>query len=165
VNYYLFGALLPLVIIFAACGGNSLHEGEGVAAAQNIESYEEVKLELELPASVRVAEVVPITLRVRNNGPDPLHLSLTGRPTAFDLVVKTADGREVWRRLYGVAIPMILQIAILHPDGVLEFTDTWDQQDNEGKGVRPGRYYVHGVLPTDDGDLRTEVRELVIEGR
>jgi len=157
--------LVPLVAIPIACGVNSLEEREQVDAARAVEERDEVIVELEVPTSVGTGKPVPMRLRVRTEGADPKPIGLTGRPIAFDLVVKSADGREVWRRLHGVSISMILQIALLRPGEVLNFTDTWNQRDNHGEVVPPGRYYVHGVLPTDEGDLSTEVRELVIVDR
>ncbi len=103
-----------------------------------------------------------MTLTVENTAEETVALGLTGRPIAFDLTVTTADGAEVWSRLHGRTIPMILQMALLEPGQQLEFSDTWDQRDNRGRPVDPGVYQVRGVLPTEDGTLTTAARELSI---
>lgn len=118
--------------------------------------------EIGLPASVRVGEPVPITLRVRNAGREPLTLTLTGRPVGFDLVVTRPDGALVWNRLHGQVVALVLQIGFLQPGEALEFADRWEQLDNAGRPVAPGVYHVRGILPAEEGQLTSGVRELVV---
>jgi hypothetical protein len=116
-----------------------------------------MRLEIALPASARVGEPVPITLRLKNTGRQPATVYLQGRPAAFDIIVSRSDGAVMWRRLEDAVIPAILQVRSLAPGAVLEFVDTWGQQTNLGQPVGPGEYLVTGVLPSDPpAELRTE---------
>lgn len=119
-------------------------------------------VELRSPDSVRTGEPVPMTLTVTNAGQTTAPLGLTGRPIAFDFTVTTPAGAQLWSRLHHQTIPMILQMALLDPGERLEFTHVWDQRDNHGQPVDPGTYHVRAILPTEDGDLTSAVRELVI---
>jgi hypothetical protein len=112
-------------------------------------STDSLRFDIEVPPAARIGEPVPITLRVRNLGKQPLELHLAGRPTAFDITVTRADGSVVWRRLEGEAIPSILGIQVLAPGGMLEFKDTWDQHTRSDEQAGPGVYTVVGALPTE----------------
>ncbi len=121
-------------------------------------------VEIELPSSVRIGTPVPVTLRVRNTGTAPAELALTGLPIAFDIFVDRTDSTEVWSRLHGETISMMLQVAILRPGESLEFKHAWDQRDNDRQAVPAGTYSVRGSLATPDRELRSEPRRLVISG-
>lgn len=104
-------------------------------------------------------------LVLENRGDTPVEVELTGRPIAFDLVVLATDGSEVWRRLEGVAVDLILQPRTLGPGEALDFTDTWPQHDDQGRQVSPGTYRVQGILPVVDvtGGWGTELHDLTIQ--
>ena len=119
-------------------------------------------VELVLPPKVRLGDPVAITLRVRNDGSRPLDLELPGRPVAFDVVVLGPDGAEVWRRLRNFVTGSALMLLRLEPGAVREFTAQWDQVDNDGRPVPPGRYSVRGVLPVQNRRVTTAARDLVI---
>jgi hypothetical protein len=121
-----------------------------------------MEVELIVPARVRPGEPVPITLHVLNTGPDAVVLGLTGRPVAFDLVVARPDGTEVWRRLHGATVPLVLELRRVAPGERLVFTDRWLQVDNAGRTVLPGSYTVRGHVPAEDLELDSEPRDLVI---
>lgn len=123
-----------------------------------------MRLELELPGSVSLGDAVPITLRVRNDATEPAELALTGRPIAFDIVVRRQDGTEVWKRLRGQTVSMMLQVAILAPGESLEFAHEWDQRDSAGREVAAGVFLVHGSLFAEDRELVSEPRRLTISG-
>ena len=121
-------------------------------------------VEIELPSSVSIRMPVPVTLRVRNTGTGPAELALTGRPIAFDIVVERADGTEVWSRLHGETVSMMLQVTILQPGESLEFKHSWGQRDNDRQAVPAGTYAVRGAVFTPDEKLESESRRLVIAG-
>ena len=123
-----------------------------------------IVVEIELPSSVSIGTPVPVTLRVRNTGTGPAELALTGRPIAFDIVVERTDGTEVWSRLHGETVSMMLQVTILQPGESLEFKHSWDQHDNDRQAVPAGTYTVRGSLAAPDRELRSEPRRLVISG-
>jgi intracellular proteinase inhibitor BsuPI len=95
---------------------------------------------------------VPITLRARNAGVEPIDLHLRGRDIAFDITVTSETGEIVWRRLKGQMVPAILQIRTLAPGESLELREVWDQQTNAGSPAGPGLYRVQGSFPTDARD-------------
>lgn len=122
----------------------------------------EVSVELVLPRAVRAGDTVAIILRARNTGSRAADLMLPGRPPAFDIVVTTRDGTEVWRRLRGASISAALGVRTLQPGESLDLATRWPQRDNAGRPVSPGTYEVRGVLPTEERPLSTQARELVI---
>ena len=156
---------IALVALAGALGVDSLSGNErvGVNRPHDIGPFKMI-VELELPARVNVGEPVPMILRVRNGGTEPAELALTGRPIAFDIVVEQPDGTEIWTRLRGDAVSMLLQVTILQPGAAVEFTHRWDQRDTSGRAVRAGTYAVRGAVFTPDGKLESESRRLVISG-
>lgn len=156
-------AVLEAGFVALATGGAALSdppEGAGPALATGADT---LIVELDAPQRVSAGDSVPFVLRVSNPGPQPREIHLTGRPTAFDIVVRTQDGETVWRRLHGGVVTMILELRVLAPGESLAFEARWDRTDNDGAPVPPGEYAAHAVLPLEDHDLRTAVRRLVIE--
>jgi hypothetical protein len=153
------------VVLAGALGVDSLSGNERVGVNEPHDNgLFKMIVELELPARVNVGEPVPMRLKVRNDGAEPAELALTGSPIAFDIVVEQLDGTEVWRRLRGDAVSMMLQVTILQPGQSLEFTHRWDQRDTSGRAVRAGTYTVGGSVSTPDGKLESKSRRLVISG-
>jgi hypothetical protein len=110
-----------------------------------------LRLEVEVPREAPVGSPVPIVLRLVNDGP-AADVMLQGRPVAFDVVVTRIDGAEVWRRLSGATITMILQLKRMLPGESLEWRDSWDQRGSTGDRAVPGEYQVTAILPTDPPD-------------
>lgn len=110
-------------------------------------------LEIDVPPEVPAGEPVPITLRAKNLGAQPLDLYLRGREIAFDIIV-TGAGGVVWRRLEGRKAAAILQVRTLRPGESLELSDTWGQQTSRGIPAGPGDYMVEGSLPMEAGRTR-----------
>ncbi len=169
-----FALLIALALLSASCRPEPSKRRTGVeandaTAALQTESImtehpsESLHFEVEVPPRVGIGEAVPIRLRAKNIGKQPLELYLQGRTIAFDIIVARANGPVVWRRLAGQTIPAILRIEVLEPGEVLELTDTWDQLTKKGEPVGPGRYTVEGVLPTDSPEpLKTRPAPLRI---
>jgi hypothetical protein len=111
-------------------------------------------LEIDVPPEVPAGEPVPITLRAKNLGTQPLDLYLRGREIAFDLSVASAGGEVLWRRLEGTTVPAILQVLTLAPGESLELSDVWDQHTGKGMPAGSGTYIVQGALPMDAGRTR-----------
>lgn len=120
-------------------------------------------VELLAPSKVRAGDTVEIVLRIRNDGPKPIDLELSGRPVAFDVVVTGPDGKEVWRRLEGATVASILMLLTLQPGEGRDYTTQWGQVDQAGKAVAPGRYVLHGILPMGRRQMSTAPRDLLIE--
>jgi hypothetical protein len=104
-------------------------------------------------------------LVVRNVSDRPVYLGTGDSASTFDFVVTHEDGTEVWNRLHGQIIPLILIERVLKPGQTIRFRDIWDQRSNRGRRVRPGTYSVHGALSTNEAhDLGTRHKLLVITG-
>jgi hypothetical protein len=106
-------------------------------------------LRLEAPSRTRSGVHVPLRLVLSNPTPRPITIDLGGMPTAFDFVVHTVDGVEIWRRLEGTNIRDVLAPRTVEPGGSIRYTAIWPQRDDEGRPVRPGLYRVVGILPLD----------------
>jgi hypothetical protein len=120
-------------------------------------------IELLAPPEVHVGDTVEIVLRLRNDGPKPIDLELTGRPVAFDVIVTGPDGKEVWRRLEGAAVASILMLLTLQPGEGRDYTAQWAQVDRAGRAVAPGRYVLQGILPMGRRRMTTAPRDLLIQ--
>ena len=155
---------IALAALAGALGVDQLSGNERVGVNGHDIGHLKMIVELELPARVNVGEQVPMILRVRNGGTEPAELALTGSPIAFDIVVDQPDGTEVWSRLHGETVSMMLQVATLQPGESLEFKHSWDQRDNDRQAVPAGTYTVRGSLAAPDRELMSEPRRLVISG-
>lgn len=91
---------------------------------------------------------MPITLRAKNTGTEPVDLYLRGREIAFDITVTSETGEIVWRRLESRIVPAILQVRTLSPGESLELREVWDQLSNAALPAGPGLYKVEGTVPT-----------------
>jgi|GEM_PF-1601473 len=129
-------------------------------------------LRLEVPTEVTLwafGEYVPLKLgrnvllklKVKNRGDQPMALTFRGHP-AYDFVVSTNDGVEVWRWSQKQFVQPIYERRILQPGEELEFAAVWDQRDSQGRPVSSGRYEVRGVLYLEPGQLETEPVSLAI---
>jgi hypothetical protein len=107
---------------------------------------EQIRLDIEAPQRLPRGEPVPITLIIGNTSDRHVDLYVTGRPVAFDIVITSADGTVVWRRLEGQTIAAILQVLELRPHSTFELRDDWMQRTNKGVAVEPGRYKIVGEL-------------------
>jgi hypothetical protein len=122
-----------------------------------------VQLQLLAPARAPQGEAVPFTLRIVNAGDRPATAYFQGRPPAFDLIVHDASGRQVWRRLEGAAVAMVLGVRELAPGESLDLGDVWRQTNSAGLLVPPGRYRLTGLVPGEpDRGLRSPPAELEI---
>jgi hypothetical protein len=122
-----------------------------------------VRLRLLTPARVRQGEPLRFTLRIENAGRRPATFYLQGRPPAFDVTVHDDSGRQVWRRLEGAVVTMVLGIRELAPEEFLDLEGLWPLTDAGGTRVAPGRYRLTGLLPGEPGrDLRSPPAEVYI---
>jgi hypothetical protein len=126
----------------------------------------ELRVSLSVPESAQVGSIIPIAVRLENTGSSRLDLFLRGRTIAFDVFIRDAAGRVVWRHLDGEIVPAIVQVKVLEPGQVLELLCDWNQRGNHGKRVKPGLYTAHGVVFTDDPvPLESSPRQFLISPR
>jgi hypothetical protein len=137
--------LLPLA--FADHGAASDEMARGRASIFPGAAQPPLQLRLELPPRVHAREPVPLRLVLQNHGLQAEEVDLSGETVAFDIVVFSLDGFEVWSRLEIVLMPRVLQTRTLAPGESLAFTDAWLQRDRSGRQVAPGTYMLQGILP------------------
>lgn len=126
---------------------------------------EKLRLDIEAPQRFPRGEPVPITLIIRNTSDRHVELYVTGRPVAFDIVITSADGTVVWRRLEGQTIAAALQVLELRPHSMFELRDDWTQRTNTGVAVNPGTYTIVGELMMErQGSLVSRPANLEIVG-
>jgi hypothetical protein len=128
-------------------------------------SSPEAPLSLEAPDEVEAGQTVNLKLIWRNLTDQPAELTLGGRP-AYDFVVTSGEGKEIWRWLAGQAVQDILEIKTVDPGQKLEFTLEWQPVDQAGAALPPGHYLVHGILNLDPpAVLKTKPKPLIIRGK
>ncbi len=151
-----------MILLGSLCLGTFAFPERVVAARHDGRHRVELIAELELPPSVQLGDTVPIRVRVKNPGRQPVDLTFRGVEPQLDVIVTTVDGREVWRRLRGAFGTAMLGVRSLAPGEVVELAARWPQIDNVGAPVAAGTYQVRGLMPTDDRPLMTPARDLVI---
>jgi len=145
--------IVPLVVAVAVSGCG---RGNGKASNQPLEYW------LETPARVRVGEIAPLRLRVKNNTKKLIELSLGGRP-AHNFSAANSKGALVWEWLHNQIVQDILEIRMLAPGEELIFKAEWNQRDNDGNAVATGTYFLRGILNIDPPkQLVTEPVKLMI---
>jgi len=117
---------------------------------------------LHLQQRARSGRGIPILVRVANTGAGPIELYLRGREPTFDVIVSGPGGDVVWSRLEGEIVQAILRLETLGPGEAMELHQEWDQRDNSGLLVEPGRYTVKAVVLTD-GTMVLESPEVALE--
>jgi hypothetical protein len=82
----------------------------------------------------------------------------------FELVVKDAEGTEVYRFSDGRLFTMALIYEELPPGASLTWSDVWDLKDKDGRPVAPGRFQAEITVlarvmdgPLDSEQLSTSV--------
>lgn len=142
-----------------------------------------IDLTLDLPDTVRRGENIPLKLTLQHNGEDPVMLGIGGYgpdELFYNFIIATSDSLRVWARVkyyYPYALEDILGLdTLLYKGDIMEFEHIWDQRDEKGKRVSPGKYLVFGVIhgwinspdPAEHpewavGDFGTEGKRFVIE--
>ncbi len=101
---------------------------------------------------------VQLTLSLINRG-HPRTLILSQRP-AYDFVVTTSKGMEIWRWSYNKTIEDLPKE--IWTGSPTFYTSEWDQRDLDGNPVPAGTYWVQGMLYTQAGVFRSQKVELRI---
>jgi Intracellular proteinase inhibitor len=122
-------------------------------------------LSLEAPDEVEAGQTVNLKLIWRNLTDQPIGLTLGGRP-AYDFVVTTNEGKEIWRWLAGQTVQDILEIKTVDPGQKLEFMLEVQPVDQAGAALPPGNYLVHGILNLEaPAVLKTKPKPLIIRSK
>lgn len=151
--------ILLLVLVSAGCSiekrgaPGTDPEAEVVMGGQS--EADSVEVLISAPSYAVLGDAVPISVVVRNNTDRRIDLHLTGRETAFDIIVERVDSTLVWRRLANQAVQQILQLRPLAPGESFALSDQWQAGE-------AGEYLVRGELPTDGEPLRSDPVRIVI---
>lgn len=90
----------------------------------------------------------PISMELIVKNPSKIDAQLTfSSAQKYDFIVKKGQ-EEIWRWGSGKVFAMMMDQIVLPPGESLQYTETWDQKDNEGETVLPGKYELAGVLKT-----------------
>jgi hypothetical protein len=126
---------------------------ERVMASDSMTGLDAIWLTFDVPERATGAAAVVFVLGAENPGNHPVDLYLRGRTIAFDIIVETAAGEPVWRRLAGEVIQAVLRVETLPPGGRLEFVAEWDTSASAGGAAGAGEYIAWGELLTDGAPL------------
>lgn len=138
---------------------------DGCSRQAGSQNRQEDPLSLEAPDEVEEGQTVNLKLIWRNLTDRPIELTLGGRP-AYDFVVTTDEGKEIWRWLAGQTGQDILEIKTVGPGQKLEFTLEWQPVDQAGVALAPGKYLIHGVLNLESpAALKTKPKPLIIRSK
>lgn len=113
-------------------------------------SADTLQLSLVVPSDVASGAPVDVILSITNVTDRAVDLHLSGRDVTFDIVVKDAAGRTLWRRLDGVVTQSILQLKTLAAGESFELRDAWAHR----YPPPPGQYTITAEVPTDAEPLR-----------
>lgn len=146
--------LVALAIACAGCGGDQASSGE---AGRDSASTGPLVLLLDVPATVRAGEEVPIAVTLVNRGAAPVEV-VGFHP---DVVVAREDGTEVWRRSrHEPTGPPARPSAVLRPSEMRGSGSSWNQRDDGGRPVPPGTYRIRAEATPMQ--IRSESRAVTI---
>jgi hypothetical protein len=135
-RYAVLGLIAALVLV-------------AVAFAGPVTTVQRGTLNLELAAgkaAYAVGEPVELTLTLSNRGAEPLVFQFNDGQR-YDFVAMREDGTVVWVWSRDKMFIQVLGSLTLAPGESRVYRDRWDQRDNDGAQVPPGRYIVEGVFP------------------
>jgi len=93
-----------------------------------------------------VGEPVELTLTVTNWGGEAVAYRFNDAQR-YDFVVMRENGTVVWRWSHDKAFAQALGTLTLPPGESRIYRERWDQKNNNGQAVVPGRYVVEGIYP------------------
>jgi hypothetical protein len=97
-------------------------------------------------AAYAVGEPVELSFTLSNRGTEPLVFQFNDGQR-YDFVARRDDGTVVWVWSHDKAFIQVLGTLTIAPGESRVYRDRWDQKDNNGVQVPPGRYIIEGVFP------------------
>lgn len=122
----------------AACAGAGGPSGNGDMAGEGVASSMEVQV---TTSSVR------LVLHVTNTADAPLVLSFPSSQR-HDMVIRTAEGEEVWRWSEGMSFLQAIS------QDTLAVGESWTMEAEWDPGDRSGVYEAEGILTARDVEVR-----------
>jgi hypothetical protein len=103
-----------------------------------------------------LGEPVNVSITVTNNGPNTTLLFPTSQLADFTITNET--GQHIYHWSHDMVFSEIITgISINQSETIELLNDTWDQVDESGNSVTPGKYYVDGWMVTGLHDSHTEI--------
>lgn len=145
--------LLAIVFVAAGCSGQNEANGkEDNSSSDNANETDEeqVNLEqllqqLEMTADVQAdADKVDFNFNLQNTGEEAVELTFPSGQQ-YEIIVKNADGEEVYRYSKGKAFTEALVNKEVNPGEELSFTNSWNYKQDD-KRVEAGTYDVDITL-------------------
>ncbi len=145
-----------LLALAAACDRDRAASGE--AGRDSAASPGPLVLLLDVPATARAGEEVPVAVTIVNRGAGPVEVG----GLHPDVVVAREDGTEVWRRSrHEPPGPATRPVATLRPGEMRGSGSSWNQRDDGGRPVPPGTYRIRAEA--DAMQLESEPRVITIQ--
>lgn len=151
-------AMLVLAALTAGCGGGT---DDGMLSPAQARFEPELTV-LDATGTERTVfapgEPITFRLRVANAGSGKQTLT-TPSAQQYDFAVRdVAAGGEVWRWSTGRGFASVVTSIQFGPGETREFVETWNQADDAGKPVAPGRYQADArLVPDEDGLIAAPV--------
>ncbi len=122
-----------------------------------------IKVVVQAPSAVTIAEPVPITIRVMNTSANAEVLHVPYDSTyRFDVVVRDSKGSVVWDRLANAFIATPLVSMTIEPGGEKDFATVWDGRNQSGTPVPAGSYSITGTFTPDTGPISADGGPLIL---
>lgn len=144
-----------LLVLAVACGGDDRSSGK--ARRDSAAAGGALALLLDVPATVRAGEEVPVAVTVVNRGAAAVEIG----GLHMDVVVTRTDGTEVWRRSrHEPTAPPARPEVMLRPSEMRGSGWSWNQRDDGGRPVHPGTYRIRAEAAAVQ--LKSEPRMVTI---
>jgi hypothetical protein len=140
----LLTGLAAILVVASACGGG----GEGPSPSPTGMATPTPGFTFEGPVGIDLTTFgaffeqgtpIQLAITVAAREPTTLYYRTSQR---YDLAVVNSEGQEVWRWSRDRAFAQVTEEVPLEANGMLSFTETWDQRDNDGQQVPPGNYQI-----------------------
>jgi hypothetical protein len=119
---------------------------QGVREAGDPSQSDPISFVLTVPRpEVAAGEPVHFEMLLRNLTGQTQRLNLPSGQD-FDIIVTDEAGHEVWRWSHDRFFTQVFRMLTLEPRGQRVFRASWDQRDNDGQPVLPGRYQATAEL-------------------
>lgn len=141
-----------LILIPLLLGGCSILFSGCSTHAESPQDHNDIELTIKTDHDTYLrSEQVKITMRVRNIGKDIVTLEF---PTSrqYDFIIKGED-EEVWKWSRDKYFTQAFIIITINPGDSITYNSEWDQIDNIGNNVAPGRYWIVGIVPAIGREL------------
>ena len=146
-----------LLILIAAAACERDRAASGDAGRDGAASAGALALLVDVPATVRAGEEVPVAVTIVNRGAAPVEVG----GLHVDVVVTREDGTELWRRSrHESPAPVTRPEVMLRPSEMRGSGWSWNQRDDGGRPVPPGAYRIRAEAPAMQ--LTSEARGVTI---